>query len=102
MLPGLALDAHLVEVVDGRVLAGLVEPESAVAGAHHGGGPRRAHICLARPAGDGGRLPRARFIMRPAARRGVKRWEKIFAWVAIIGGGIGIFLLSDVVVDLMR
>ena len=40
--------------------------------------------------------------MRPAARGGVKRWEKIFAWVAIIGGGIGIFLLSDVVVDLMR
>ena len=36
------------------------------------------------------------------ATRLVKTWEKVFAWVAIIGGGIGIFLLSDVVVDLMR
>lgn len=57
-----------------------------------------------RGGGDGGgnRPPSHRFITTPVPRRGVKRWEKIFAWVAIIGGGIGIFLLSDVVVDLMR
>lgn len=32
----------------------------------------------------------------------METWKKVFAWVAIIGGGIGIFLLSDIVVELMR
>lgn len=51
----------------------------------------------------GGRQAAAAYVQYCAhATRLVKTWEKVFAWVAIIGGGIGIFLLSDVVVDLMR
>ncbi len=32
----------------------------------------------------------------------MSRPKIIFAWVAIIGGGIGVFFLSDVVAELMR
>ncbi len=63
MLAGLALHAHLVDVVDGRVLAGLVEPEPAVARADHAGRPRRLHIRVSPPAW----APRGRRALRSGA-----------------------------------
>ena len=32
----------------------------------------------------------------------MKKIEKIVAWIAIIGGGIGVFFLSDIVAEMMR
>lgn len=66
MLAGLALHAHLVDVVDGRVLAGLVEPEPAVARADHAGRPRRLHIRVSPPVW----APRGRRALRSGAPRG--------------------------------
>lgn len=50
MLACLALHAHLVNVVDGRVPAGLVEPKPPVARPNHGGRLRLGHICVSRAA----------------------------------------------------
>ena len=149
MLAGLALHAHVVDVVDGCVLAGLVKPKPAVLRPDHAAAAGQGPICAfagpcgrecgvrprrgrrgaaaGRPPGvQGGSLHPLRpaaaaagrlncagalrcaqgaahtFITACGAQCRMKKWEKIFAWVAIIGGGIGIFLLSDIVVDLMR
>ena len=63
MLAGLALHAHLIDIVDGRVLAGLVEPEPAVARADHAGRPRRLHIRVSPPV----RAPLGRRALRSGA-----------------------------------